>query len=83
MPPLNPLSRRDFDAGREALCALETDPKLARYSFYWAARANVERRGGRTTEAREHYLRAVELATSRAERVSYERRVRALGNGRG
>ena len=59
---------------------LRADPKLAPYSFYWAARADIERRDGRGEEARALYARAVELAKSRAERLSYERRLQKLGN---
>jgi RNA polymerase sigma-70 factor (ECF subfamily) len=66
------------DAGRDAIAPLASDPKLAGYSFYWAARADIERRAGRGAEARTHYARAVSLAKSRAERASYERRVDAL-----
>lgn len=69
-----------LDAGRAALAALADDPKLAGYSFYWAARADIERRAGRGREATAFYARAIALARSRAERVSYERRIR---NGAG
>ena len=68
---------RGLDAGREALAALANEPKLASYSFYWAARADIERRADRLDDARMFYQRAVELAKSRAERTSYERRLRA------
>jgi RNA polymerase sigma-70 factor (ECF subfamily) len=70
---------RGLEAGREALAALAGEPKLAQYSFYWAARADIERRAGRG-EARALYQRAAALARSRAERVSYERRLRDLGD---
>jgi RNA polymerase sigma-70 factor (ECF subfamily) len=69
---------RGLDAGRQALAALAGDPKLAQYSFYYAALADIERRAGRAAEARAHYQRAVALAKSRAERMSYERRLRKL-----
>jgi RNA polymerase sigma-70 factor (ECF subfamily) len=71
---------RGLPAGRDILRALESDPKLARYSFYWAARADLERRMGRAGEAIALYARAVALAKSAAERISYERRIRDLGN---
>jgi len=71
---------RGLDAGRAALAALAADAKLARYSFLWAALADIERRSGCTEQARTLYERAAALATSRAERVSYERRLRALEN---
>jgi RNA polymerase sigma-70 factor (ECF subfamily) len=50
------------------------------YSFYFAARADLERRSGRSEEATVLYRRAEALAKSRAERVSYERRRQALEN---
>lgn len=68
------------DAGRAALVALDADPRLARYSFHWAARADLERRAGRLAEARSLYERAVALASSHAERESYARRLRALAS---
>jgi len=73
---------RGLDAGRAALTALEADPKLAQYSFYWAARADVERRAGNAAAAREHYERATALARSAGERRSYERRMAALSPSR-
>ncbi|HEY8943438.1 MAG TPA: hypothetical protein VIM73_04210, partial [Polyangiaceae bacterium] len=72
---------RGIDAGRDALAALEHNAKTAVYSFYWAARADLERRAGNLAHARGHYHRAVELAASRAERVSYERRLREIEIG--
>lgn len=69
-----------LDAGRSALTTLAEHPRLAQYSFYWAARADIERRSGHTTEACALYGRAIALAKSRAERVSYERRLRQLGH---
>jgi len=69
---------RGLGEGRLALVALEDDPKLSGYSFYWAARADIERRAGRSSEARAFYERAIALAKSRAERLSYERRLREL-----
>jgi RNA polymerase sigma factor (sigma-70 family) len=69
---------RGLDAGRAALAALAGEPKLAAYSFYWAARADVERRAGRSGEARALYERAAALAKSEAERRSYQRRLAEL-----
>jgi RNA polymerase sigma-70 factor (ECF subfamily) len=66
---------RGLDAGREALAALAGDPKLVGYSFFWAALADVERRSGRMEEAERLYRRAIALARTRAERLSYERRL--------
>jgi RNA polymerase sigma factor (sigma-70 family) len=67
-----------LDAGRQVLRALADDEKLSRYSFFWAARADLERRAGRPSEARPLYERAIALAGSRAERVAYERRLKDL-----
>ncbi|MDB4986916.1 MAG: polymerase sigma-70 factor, subfamily [Myxococcaceae bacterium] len=72
---------RGLAAGHEVLLLLEGDPKLARYSFYWAARADIERRRGRASEALALYRRAATLAKSAAERRSYERRLRELEHG--
>ena len=69
-----------LELGRTALVALEGEPKLREYSFYWAARADIERRGGQSAEARPLYQRAMALAQSEAERRSYERRLRQLGH---
>lgn len=69
---------RGLEAGRHALAALAGEPKLETYSFFWAARADVERRSGRTTLARSFYERAMALAKSGAERRSYERRLSEL-----
>ena len=66
---------RGLDAGRAALASLAGEPRLAEYSFYWAARADIERRAGCTAEAAALYVRAASLARSRAERLSYERRL--------
>lgn len=64
-----------LDAGRDALDALSEEPRLAQYSFFWAARADIERRSGRAERADDYYRRAIQLAKSRAERASYERRL--------
>lgn len=66
---------RGLEAGRQALAALVDEPKLAQYSFFWAARADIERRARRMPEAHEFYHRAITLAKSRAERLSYQRRL--------
>jgi RNA polymerase sigma-70 factor (ECF subfamily) len=71
---------RGLEAGRQALQAAAEDEKLARYSFLWAALADIERRAGRPTEARRLYARAIELASSQAERLGYERKLRLLAN---
>jgi RNA polymerase sigma factor (sigma-70 family) len=73
------LAERDgVDEGRSALMALASDRKLSTYPFYWAARADLERRAHQPTAARSSYERAIALARSSAERVSYERRLELL-----
>ena len=54
------------------------EQKLSRYPFYWAARADLERRAGCYAAARENYYHAIALARSPAERVSFERRIQSL-----
>ena len=73
------LAERDgIDAGRRELIALAGERKLSRYPFYWAARADLERRAGCHAAAREHYEHAIALARSPAERESFERRIQSL-----
>lgn len=75
------LAERDgAETGRSELIALADEPKLSRYPFYWAARADLERRTGHHTAARENYEQAMTLARSPAERRSYERRIENLEN---
>jgi RNA polymerase sigma factor (sigma-70 family) len=70
--------RSGVDEGRHALAALAGDDKLAEYPFYWAARADLERRAHQPRSARSSYERAIALARSPAERVAYERRLELL-----
>jgi RNA polymerase sigma factor (sigma-70 family) len=73
------VAERDgVDEGRRELIALADEQKLSRYPFYWAARADLERRAGHHAAARDSYERAIALARSPAERVSYERRIESL-----
>jgi predicted RNA polymerase sigma factor len=73
------VAERDgVEAGRREVLALGDDPKLARYPFYWAARADLERRAGRQDTARAHYEQAIALARSPAEQGSYQRRLDLL-----
>lgn len=67
-------------AGIAALDAFANDAKLRNYHFYWAAIAELELRAGRTATAREHYLRALELTRSDAERMAYARKLERLTN---
>ena len=73
------IAERDgVDEGRRALMALADDRKLSAYPFYWAARADLERRAEQLAAARSSYERAIAFARSAAERVSYERRLELL-----
>jgi predicted RNA polymerase sigma factor len=73
------VAERDgVEVGRRELLALADEPKLSGYPFYWAAWADLERRAERLATARSHYERAIALARSAAERMSYERRLRLL-----
>jgi RNA polymerase sigma factor (sigma-70 family) len=73
------LAERDgVEVGRRELEALVDDPKLSDYPFYWAARADLERRAERPAAARSGYERAIVLSRSPAERISYERRLDRL-----
>ena len=71
---------RGAKAGLHELADIATEPSLAEYPYYWSARADLERRSGDLASARSHYQRAIALARNPAERVSYERRLRALEN---
>jgi RNA polymerase sigma factor (sigma-70 family) len=73
------VAERDgVEVGRRELLALADDPKLANYPFYWAARADLERRAERLATARSNYEHAIALSRSPAERLSYERRLHLL-----
>lgn len=73
------VAERDgVDEGRRELTALAEEPKVSRYTFYWAALADLERRAGHHSAAREHYERAIALARSTAERTAFERRIESL-----
>ena len=73
------LAERDgLDEGRRELIALAGERKLSRYPFYWAARADLDRRACRHAAARDNYEHAIALARSPAERVSFERRIQSL-----
>jgi RNA polymerase sigma factor (sigma-70 family) len=73
------LAERDgVEAGCRQLVAVAGNRKLARYPFYWAAVADLQRRAERHAEARSSYERAIELSRSEAERASYRRRIELL-----
>jgi RNA polymerase sigma factor (sigma-70 family) len=67
---------RGVEEGRAALDALANDARLLRYSLFWAARADLERRAGRPDDARALWERALSLARTDAERGAYQRRLR-------
>ena len=73
------VAERDgVDEGRRQLVAVAGEKKLARYPFYWAALADLQRRADMHREARSSYERAIELSRSSAERASYKRRLDLL-----
>ena len=73
------VAERDgVEEGRRQLIAVAGDKKLARYPFYWAALADLQRRASRHAEARSSYERAMELSRSPAEQASYRRRIELL-----
>jgi RNA polymerase sigma factor (sigma-70 family) len=73
------VAERDgAEEGCRHLVAIAEEKKVADYPFYWAARADLERRSGREEDARSSYERAIELSRGRAERDSYRRRVELL-----
>jgi RNA polymerase sigma factor (sigma-70 family) len=73
------VAERDgVEEGRRQLTAVAGDKKLARYPFYWAALADLQRRASRHAEARSSYERAMELSRSPAEQASYRRRIELL-----
>jgi predicted RNA polymerase sigma factor len=73
------VAERDgVEEGRRQLVAVAGDKKLARYPFYWAALADLQRRASMHAEARSSYERAVELSRSPAEQAAYRRRLNLL-----
>jgi predicted RNA polymerase sigma factor len=74
------VAERDgVEEGQRQLVSVADEKKLARYPFYWAALADLQRRAGKHGEARSSYERAMELSRSPAERASYRRRLHLLG----
>ena len=63
---------------RPLLDTLADDPRLAGSHRLALARADVERRSGDREEARRHYRRAVELASTEPERRLIDRHLREL-----
>jgi len=69
---------RGAAAGLAALDALAADPRLAEYQPYWAARADVLARAGRTTEADSAFRLAIGLEGDPAVRRFLQHRRDAL-----
>ena len=69
---------RGVAAGRAALDQLDPSRQLARYPFFWAARAELEVRAGNPAAARELYAQARALARNSAERDAYDRQLEML-----
>jgi len=70
-------------AGLALLAPLESDPRapqLASYQPYHAARADLLVRAGRSSEAREAYVRAIALTRDEAERRFLEQRCAELSS---
>ena len=73
------VAERDgVEEGQRQLVAVADKKKLARYPFYWAALADLQRRADKHGEARSSYERAMELSRSPAEQASYRRRIELL-----
>lgn len=68
------------EAGLERIDRLLTDRRLAGYHLAHAARADLCRRLGRKTEARDAYRAALELVQQDPERRFLERRLQELGD---
>jgi RNA polymerase sigma factor (sigma-70 family) len=66
------------EVGRDELRALIGNPKIADYPFFWGTLADLERRAGAMGKAITAYERAIRLARSRAERTSYERKLKLI-----
>jgi RNA polymerase sigma factor (sigma-70 family) len=73
------IAERDgVEEGRRELAAVADKSRLARYPFYWAALADLQRRADEHDEARSSYERAIELSRSPAEQAAYWRRLNLL-----
>ncbi|MEH0164954.1 DUF6596 domain-containing protein [Roseateles sp. MS17] len=76
------LAGRDGpDAGLAALDGLAADARLLDYQPFWAARAELLARAGRSAEAGEAYRRAIGLEREAAVRAYLQRQLAALGSG--
>lgn len=74
------IAERDGpEQGLEAIAAMADRDRLAAYPFYPAALGELERRCGRISQARDHFLAARALARNAAERRFLEKRLAACG----
>ncbi|MGN6488851.1 MAG: RNA polymerase sigma factor [Devosia sp.] len=75
------IAMRDgAEAGLQLIDALLARGELGRFRYAHAARADLLRRLGRSSEAVAAYQAALEFTEQEAERRFLERRIRALGN---
>ncbi len=65
-------------AGLAALAPMASDPRLADYQPYWAARAELHARAGDTDAAKKAYQRAIGLESDPAVRSFLQQRCNAL-----
>ena len=72
---------RGAEAGLAALDALGTDPRLADYQPYWAARGALLARAGKHDDADEAYARAIGLESDPALRRFLQQKRAALSSG--
>lgn len=68
----------DLDAGLGLLAELAGEPRLDGHHLYHSARADLLRRQGRMSEARDAYRRAVRECANPTERAFLERRLNEL-----
>jgi RNA polymerase sigma-70 factor (ECF subfamily) len=69
-------------AGLALLDALEGDGRLATYSYFHAARADLLRRLGRRSDAADAYRRALALTSNEVERAFLARRIHEVDTAR-
>jgi len=69
-------------AGLELLVALEGDDRLATYPYFHAARADLLRRLGRSSDAAAAYRAAIGLTSNEVERAFLARRIAELDTAR-
>jgi RNA polymerase sigma-70 factor (ECF subfamily) len=74
------VGQRDgAEAGIAAIAAIDDRERLASYPFYHAALGEFELRRSRLADARSHFLAALSVARSEAERRLLKRRLRRCG----